>query len=192
MLFVQIIGRGLRTAPGKADCLILDHSDDHSRLGFVTDIHHDALDDGKIRISSADRERRGAVPKECPKCTYLKPAGVHVCPNCGFAPQKQSTIQPIDGELVELRGGVRGVDGRIVKFPEFSDAELFAQLRAFARERGFKEGWAAHKFKELRGSFPPYALRYAPEIEPTPQVRSWIKSRNIAYRKATAGGRRYG
>lgn len=37
MLFVQIIGRGLRRAPGKVDCLILDHSDTHSRLGFVTD-----------------------------------------------------------------------------------------------------------------------------------------------------------
>jgi Helicase conserved C-terminal domain len=33
MLFVQIIGRGLRTATGKLDCLILDHSDTHARLG---------------------------------------------------------------------------------------------------------------------------------------------------------------
>ena len=38
MLFVQIIGRGLRTAKGKDHCLILDHSDNHLRLGFVTDI----------------------------------------------------------------------------------------------------------------------------------------------------------
>ena len=36
MLFVQIIGRGLRLAEGKEDCLILDHSDTHLRLGFVT------------------------------------------------------------------------------------------------------------------------------------------------------------
>ncbi len=42
MLFVQIIGRGLRTADGKSDCLILDHSDTHLRLGLVTNIHHDA------------------------------------------------------------------------------------------------------------------------------------------------------
>jgi superfamily II DNA or RNA helicase len=38
ILFVQMIGRGLRTADGKDDCLILDHSDNHIRLGFVTDI----------------------------------------------------------------------------------------------------------------------------------------------------------
>jgi superfamily II DNA or RNA helicase len=45
MLFVQIVGRGLRTAEGKDDCLILDHSD--IRLGFVTDIHRDKLNEGR-------------------------------------------------------------------------------------------------------------------------------------------------
>lgn len=43
MLFTQAIGRGLRTAPGKEFCTILDHSDTTERLGFVTDIHFDCL-----------------------------------------------------------------------------------------------------------------------------------------------------
>jgi superfamily II DNA or RNA helicase len=34
MLFTRMIGRGLRTAEGKTDCLILDHSDNHERLGW--------------------------------------------------------------------------------------------------------------------------------------------------------------
>lgn len=72
MLFVQMIGRGLRTADGKDDCLILDHSDNHTRLGFVTDIHHDELDDGKPRPKAEPKEP-GALPKKCPKCTFLKP-----------------------------------------------------------------------------------------------------------------------
>ena len=49
ILYVQIVGRGLRTTEGKDDCLILDHSDTALRLGFVTDIHHDKLDDGRPR-----------------------------------------------------------------------------------------------------------------------------------------------
>ena len=61
MLYVQMIGRGLRTAEGKADCLILDHSDNHTRLGFVTDIHHEELDDGEPKRRSASRTRRGAA-----------------------------------------------------------------------------------------------------------------------------------
>ena len=62
MLYVQIIGRGLRTVEGKDHCLILDHSDTTLRLGFVTEIHHDELDDGKTRKS---HKRDGIkLPKE--------------------------------------------------------------------------------------------------------------------------------
>ena len=82
MLFVQIIGRGLRPAADKDYCLILDHSDTTSRLGFVTDIHHDELDDGDRRPSTA-RDRL-KLPKECPMCACLRPPTTNVCPNCGF------------------------------------------------------------------------------------------------------------
>jgi superfamily II DNA or RNA helicase len=51
-----MIGRGLRTADGKDDCLILDHSDNHIRLAFVTDIHHDELDDGRERQKGRTEE----------------------------------------------------------------------------------------------------------------------------------------
>ena len=57
ILYTQIIGRGLRTAEGKADCLILDHSDTTLRLGFVTDIHHEHLDDGRHQKSGSARAR---------------------------------------------------------------------------------------------------------------------------------------
>src|SRR5258708_9633418 len=72
MLFVQMIGRGLRTADGKVDCLVLDHSDTHTRLGFVTDIHHDDLDDGKPR-PKAESKAIAKLPKPRPKCTFLMP-----------------------------------------------------------------------------------------------------------------------
>jgi superfamily II DNA or RNA helicase len=36
ILFVQIVGRALRTAEGKDHALILDHSDNHLRLAFTT------------------------------------------------------------------------------------------------------------------------------------------------------------
>ena len=94
ILFTQIVGRALRTAEGKTDALILDHTGSTQRLGFVTDIHHDHLDDGKERRSgSAERAKAEALPKPCSACRYLKPAGIHVCPSCGFAPQRQSKIE---------------------------------------------------------------------------------------------------
>src|SRR3984957_10110597 len=41
MLYVQIVGRGLRTAPGKDKLVMLDHTKSTLELGFVTSIHHD-------------------------------------------------------------------------------------------------------------------------------------------------------
>jgi superfamily II DNA or RNA helicase len=38
MLYLQIVGRGLRIAEGKDDCLILDHSDTAMRLGFPEEV----------------------------------------------------------------------------------------------------------------------------------------------------------
>ena len=86
MLFVQMIGRGLRTADGKDDCLILDHSDNHIRLGFVTDIYHDELDDGRER-QKAQPKQAEVLPKKCPKCSFLKPPKLLACPCCDLRQQ---------------------------------------------------------------------------------------------------------
>jgi hypothetical protein len=50
------------------------------------------------------------------------------------------------------------------------------------------QGWANHKFKELRGCWPNHC-GWAPEMEPTQKLLSWIRSRQIAFAK---GRRRYG
>lgn len=173
MLFVQIIGRGLRTAPGKADCLILDHSDTHLRLGFVTDIHHDRLDDGRERQKRDARERPEPLPKECSSCSFLKPPKVHACPACGFKPEKQSEISCEDGELVEVRP-------LKAKARTLEKANLFGQLKLVGRRRGYSSGWAANQFRELTGVWPNH-YRDAPEVEPTPEILGWVKSRAIAF-----------
>lgn len=180
MLFVQIIGRGLRTAAGKADCLILDHSDTHLRLGFVTDIHHDRLDDGRERQKRDAKEKPEALPKECPSCAFLKPAKVHVCPACGFKPEKQTEIECDDGELVEVKPAR-------LRAGQTEKASLFGQLKFYARTRGYNPGWAAHKFRELTGVWP-NAHRNAPEREPEPFILNWIRSRNIAGAKPREAG----
>ena len=46
MRYIQTIGRGLRTAEGKDKLIVLDHAGNSLRLGLVTDIEHDHLDDG--------------------------------------------------------------------------------------------------------------------------------------------------
>jgi superfamily II DNA or RNA helicase len=159
ILFVQIIGRGLRLAEGKDHCLILDHSDTHVRLGFVTDIHHDSLDDGRTRAS---RKRDGIrLPKECPHCSCLRPASTAICPNCGFVAKPVNRIKPIDGELYELRAD---------KSRGFDRERVYGELKFFALEHGYKPGWAWHKFNEYTGEYP-RGLDYVQPQPPSPEIK---------------------
>jgi len=178
ILFVQIIGRGLRMAEGKDDCLILDHSDTHLRLGFVTDIHHDVLDDGRprARAKACDRIR---LPKECPQCTVLRPPRTPKCPACGFKADAIDKTEVIDGELVEITGRKKREDTA----SEDEQAAFYAQLKGYGQGRGYASGWAAHKFREKFDVWP-NSYKDVPAMQPTPKVLSWIKSRQITWAKS--------
>jgi DNA repair protein RadD len=176
--YVQIIGRGLRTAIGKTECLILDHSDSTLRLGFVTDIHHESLDDGASRLSaSAQREKEEPKPKECPACHVLKAPKVHVCPNCGFAPAKQPTVEVKDGELVELRRGKADIG---------SKQEVYSGLLWIASARGYQDGWVANQYRQAFGVWP-VRLEHRP-MAPSNKLQSWVTSQQIRFAKGRAGG----
>lgn len=174
MLFVQIIGRGLRPAADKDYCLILDHSDTTSRLGFVTDIHHDELDDGDRRPSTA-RDRL-KLPKECPMCACLRPPTTNVCPNCGFEAKAVNKVHMLDGELRELDRNKRGIVNPI---------EVYGMFKHICNARGYKAGWAFHKSEEYFGHRPT-GFDAAPPCEPSREILRWEKSRRIAYAKGRA------
>lgn len=179
MLFVQMIGRGLRTAPGKAECLILDHADNHARLGFVTDIHHDRLLTGAEKRAPTAKERGEPMPKECPSCGALK-AG-RTCGACGFEPQRQSDVEVEDGELIELRR-----DGP-VKADRGDKQAWWSQLLGVASQRGRSRGWASHAYRERFGVWP-RSLMDAP-IAPTPEVLSYVTAKDIRFAKSRGAGR---
>ena len=178
ILFVQMIGRGLRTAEAKEDCLILDHSDTHLRLGFVTDIHHSVLDDGRPRAQAkaADRIR---LPKECPQCAFLKPPRTPQCPACGFKAEVVDTVKVADGDLIEITGRSKRADA-----PSKNEkAAFYAQLMGYGQGHGYSSGWAAYKFREKFGIWP-NGYKDVPAMQPTPAVLSWVKSRQIAWAKS--------
>jgi superfamily II DNA or RNA helicase len=178
ILYVQMIGRGLRTANGKSDCLILDHSDNHIRLGFVTDIHYETLDQGKEKLSTRT-VRAEALPKKCPKCTFLKPPKMLQCPCCGFMPAPPPKAVHIDGELIELTSR----NTATIASTE-AQQRFYAEIRRVAETRGYRAGWSAHKFKEKFGHFPPFAWNSQPSATPSPATFRWVQSRNIAWAKS--------
>ena len=90
----------LRTADGKDFAFMLDHSDNHLRMGFVTDIIHRRIDTGVKAVAQKTDAIR--LPKECPQCSFLKPPKVTECPSCGFKTKPVADIVVADGELVPL------------------------------------------------------------------------------------------
>ena len=82
-LYYQMVGRGFRLAPGKADCLILDY-------GFNVVTH------GPVNAIEVKAPGTGTGPtenaKECPECKTLVAAGVMECPDCQhrFPPRERA------------------------------------------------------------------------------------------------------
>lgn len=183
ILFTQIMGRGLRTCEGKTDLLVLDHSDTTQRLGFVTDIIHDELDDGRKRVSSGSRDREEPLPKECPSCTYLRPAKVKVCPNCGFEPKPLSGVRIVEGELQEVRGKGKHKSYAGALSDYDTQEKFYRELIGIAKEKKYKKGWAFFQFKERYKKAPDKTFLSTP-LKPTPETTGWVKHMWIKKRKA--------
>lgn len=100
-LYVQMVGRGLRIAPGKTDCLVLDFGGNVVRHGPID--HIDPAEEG------ADDTEGVAPAKQCPSCMLLVPISVRDCPECGFEfavlePEKD----PHDAKPIEDAPIIRG------------------------------------------------------------------------------------
>lgn len=76
-LYVQMVGRGTRLAPGKDDCLILDFAGNTARHGPVDTV------DGRRPVK--DDDAKGEAPvKTCPECDTINHAAARLCVSCGF------------------------------------------------------------------------------------------------------------
>lgn len=83
-LYVQMVGRGSRVAPGKKDCLVLDYGGNIYAHGPV-----DAVEVTKVNRSKADDQDEKVKP--CPQCESLIHPNFRTCPHCGwdFTPAEQ-------------------------------------------------------------------------------------------------------
>ena len=150
MLYVQQVGRVLRIAGGKSDCVVLDHAGNTERLGFVTEDFTRPLDMGKKAEATSERkEKEEPLPKKCTACHHVKPAKVHTCPKCGFTPERIADVEVEAGTLVEITKGAKA--GKAKK--EDKQA-AYSQLLTVQRERGYRHGWVAHKYQAMFGVWP--------------------------------------
>ena len=176
-LYLQMVGRSLRPAPNKKDTLIIDHSGCVYEHGFPEDVPKWELK------TTVDRERKKKEPQPierqpftCVECdTVYKPTKEDpACPNCAFIPTKKEKMILIQ-------------QGRLVELPKMKpnpqDKENFyAQLVYFAKQKGYKEGWASWTFKRKYGHFP-HTKKVFP-VATGKDVINFIQHCNIARAKS--------
>jgi superfamily II DNA or RNA helicase len=180
-LYRQMVGRVLRPAPGKTDAVILDHSSAVFRHGLPEDRVDWTLDPDKT-ARSPDHEARkpemfgGPTLLDCGQCGALREGG-KACPHCGFLPVRQPQI------IIPREGDLALVQNRKPGKPEIDKQQWYDEFAGYAQERGHKPGFAFHKFKEKFGHKPPWGMNPQPR-PPSPEVRSWLRSRAIAWARS--------
>ena len=183
-LFRQMIGRGLRPASGKTDCLILDHAGAVFQHGFPDDeitwtLHQDER--AENRAHTARGTRRAPALTDCPECHAVRLEG-QACWSCGWRPRPRPVVVEVaDGDLAAVDRQRRTA---AINYDIATQQRFFCQLLWITNERGYQIGWASNKYREKFGDWPPPAWRSLKPLEPNDEIRAWVRSRLIAFAKA--------
>ncbi len=180
-LYLQIIGRALRPAPGKEFATIIDHSGCTYTHGPI-----DQDWDWKLTVNASDEEKRVKRLAEkkkrsitCKNCNFIF-EGTVVCPECGTkverkgkpVPTFEAYLQALNEEdMIRTNGGL-------------SAREWYQQLLGFTLQRKFSDGWAAHKYKEKFRKWPARDWKGIPAIQPSKFVAAYCWEKINAFRLA--------
>ena len=164
---IQMLGRIMRTAPGKGYGLVLDHSG--NCLGFYHETRA-LFEDGVDRLDKsrflAARRQTEKVPKEikCWGCGYLLPPGARVCPVCGTERRRKMEIENVPGQMIEIDPVSKGRRGWRGSEEELWAACCTAAGRWLSRHNDVERAnrQAKAHFHELAGYWPPRHFRFVP------------------------------
>ena len=132
-LYIQMAGRGIRIHPGKSDCVINDHGANVARHGHLLEYRQWSL-----KGSKGVRQRPDLEPYyECRSCGNWFPHTLLECPSCGWA-------KPV--RLVEVNTApLEKAEKKEAEHPILRD---YRRLLKYARDKGYKAGWAYFKLLE--------------------------------------------
>lgn len=136
-MYLQMVGRGLRPADGKQDCILLDHCGLRGIHGLPDDERQWTLDGAMGMVDG-----KPAPAKRCPICYAMTYAGAEKCKECGhvFVSMSKMNIRQVDGDLEEVAAEA----ARVTAAREQGMARDVEGLVQLGRLRGYKdpEAWA--------------------------------------------------
>lgn len=132
-MHLQQVGRVLRTAPGKAHAIILDHVGNCLRHGLAEEERDWSLE-GRPKKKRKAGEDDGPPVRQCPKC-FACHVPAPMCPECGHTYEaKKRELEQEDGELVELNAAWMAKQRK----QEQGQARTFEELVAMGLKRGMR------------------------------------------------------
>jgi superfamily II DNA or RNA helicase len=177
IIWVQRIGRILRTAPGKENAIVLSHTNNLALHGFAEDIVPAELDDGEKqydeRSLTTDKDKPEPKVRECPQC-YREFIGLRC--SCGYEVPIKVQLETTEEELQK----VAKEDNK--HYTQDQKEVWLGSLMKYARSKGYNEGWAKHKYKEKFGVWP-NKIQKVHVSEIPKDVSGWITSQNIRWAK---------
>ncbi len=87
-LYTQILGRGMRLSPSKANCLVLDYAGNIERHGPITHVKPP-----RGAGSRGKQERHERTCLICPDCRMASPLGAMECADCGRSFERPEQIR---------------------------------------------------------------------------------------------------
>lgn len=175
---VQQMGRVMRSHKSKEFALWLCHSGNYLRfLEDWEDVYANGvneIDEGKEKPRKEKTQAEKEAAK-CPKCNAFWPGRADTCACCGFMRARRNEVIVNPGELEELATGQNVKD-------HATKQSFYSQLLTLASDRGYSDGWVAHKYKEKFTVWPRGLDRVAEPV--SIEVARWVKSRQIAWAKA--------
>lgn len=197
---IQQIGRVMRTAPGKDQALVIDHTGNSLRfLNDTVDFWANGVDELN-EAAEKDKVARPVTPKErkdlvCFGCRAILPPGVSACLACGRErPRRSSDVTIVSGstQRVDLAKQTSSrkfdfANHPILKDPAFAHRCFVAW--ATERKRGDETAgrrWAAGLFKGVYERWPDRAYDVAPvDLDlVTMEVESFCKREMARYSKS--------
>jgi superfamily II DNA or RNA helicase len=195
-MYLQMVGRGLRSAPGKTECIVIDHGHVIENLGLPqTDFEWSLAPDDNVNVKATEARLRKAATealRTCRECMtiWLTSESGNACPSCGWAAAPRAKpVTVIEADLEELADDPAQLtvsDARVLTFYREACGWRAARKPQLWLERPKSVRWWA--WCETRAMFQiaesvrkPGNFWDATPLPPSVKTSGWLKSRQIAY-----------
>lgn len=173
ILFQQRGGRIMRISKNKIKAIYLDHAGNISRHGLVEWMVPEKLSTNEktFKEESQLREEKEKKAKDCPKCGKIV-TGLRC--SCGFEFKIEKKLDSSEEMLQRITGGkATPIDRQYM-------GKFYSSLLRIARNSGYSDGWAAHKYRAKFDRWP-RSLEINLTGDFLPDAEEWVRAGKRAW-----------